>query len=148
MSPSPKAVLQMRPGAPSLCCWLWEVGLQQPLWAQSSHLQILWGFLFQGQIFLPSLGHTDYGFTLDEPLCWCHWKQLSQWGSICCQKMKEREYKLASLIWAGNWFFFFFLFLLLGRLMHFIWFRLIKVFTELNSGAFHISALFFLRFLF
>lgn len=60
------------------------------------------GILFQGQIFLPSLIHTDYGFTLDEPLCWCHWKQLSQWSSTCCQKTRERECKLASLIWASN----------------------------------------------
>lgn len=42
-----------------------------------------------------------------EPLCWFHWKQLSQWSGTCCRKMREREYKLASLIWAGNCFFIF-----------------------------------------
>lgn len=106
--PALRAMFQMRPGGPSLCCWVCEVGLQQLIWAHSNTLcHLLWEFLFQGQIFLPSFIHTDHGFILGELLCWFHWRQLSQWSSTCCQKMKQRGYKLASLIWANNCFFIF-----------------------------------------
>lgn len=92
-----------------LSCWLAAAHLSTEE-EMFRHLSVLWWYLFRSQIFLPSFIHMDYSFTLDEPLCWFHWKQLPEWSSTCCQKRgwgEWWEYKLTSLIWASNCVLFF-----------------------------------------